>query len=175
MAMNFEPQKFFIGLVDFFSIILPGALLTYLVKDELGPRLLGDGYDGLSSIEGGLVFLFSSYLLGHFIFLIGAWFLDDYCYDPIRNGTYGTQVRRLAKGKRLAPAPARWLAAFLIRSDVDAAVDQAVRIKEHYLEPLGATSAVNAFQWAKARLVTEKPEAAADVHRFEADSKFFRS
>lgn len=26
--MNFAPQNFFIGLMDFFSILLPGALLT---------------------------------------------------------------------------------------------------------------------------------------------------
>jgi hypothetical protein len=31
--MNFEPQKFFIGLIDFFSILLPGAVLTYLTKE----------------------------------------------------------------------------------------------------------------------------------------------
>jgi len=34
--MNFEPQKFFIGLVDFFSILMPGAMLTYLGKDSQG-------------------------------------------------------------------------------------------------------------------------------------------
>jgi hypothetical protein len=34
--MSFEPQKFFVGLIDFFSILLPGALLTFLVKDALG-------------------------------------------------------------------------------------------------------------------------------------------
>ncbi len=32
--MNFEPQKFFIGLMDFFSILLPGALLTYRLMSE---------------------------------------------------------------------------------------------------------------------------------------------
>lgn len=26
--MNFDPQKLFIGLMDFFSILLPGALLS---------------------------------------------------------------------------------------------------------------------------------------------------
>lgn len=31
--MNFDPQKFFIGLMDFFSILLPGALLTYLLME----------------------------------------------------------------------------------------------------------------------------------------------
>ena len=35
--MNFEPQKFFIGLMDFFSILLPGALLTYLLMGGVGP------------------------------------------------------------------------------------------------------------------------------------------
>ena len=39
--MNFEPQKFFIGLVDFFSIFMPGALLTYLLKDWVAMRFLG--------------------------------------------------------------------------------------------------------------------------------------
>lgn len=29
--MNFDHQKFFIGLVDFFAILLPGALLAYLL------------------------------------------------------------------------------------------------------------------------------------------------
>jgi hypothetical protein len=29
--MNVDPQKFFIGLMGFFSILLPGALLTYLL------------------------------------------------------------------------------------------------------------------------------------------------
>ena len=36
--VNFEPQKFFIGLMDFFSILLPGALLTYLLWMQ-GPVL----------------------------------------------------------------------------------------------------------------------------------------
>ena len=28
----FEPEKFFIGLIDFFSILLPGAIVAYLLK-----------------------------------------------------------------------------------------------------------------------------------------------
>lgn len=28
--MNFDPPKFFIGLIDFFSILMPGALVVYL-------------------------------------------------------------------------------------------------------------------------------------------------
>src|SRR6266568_1332522 len=85
--MTFEPQKFFIGLMGFFSILLPGALLTYLLKDEAGPRVLGNTYYRLAGPEGWIVFLFSAHLLGHFIFLLGAALLDDYAYDPIRSAT----------------------------------------------------------------------------------------
>lgn len=173
--MSFEPQKFFIGLMDFFSILLPGALLTYLLKDEVGPRLLGNGYSNLLRAQGWIVFLFSAYLLGHFIFLLGSWLLDDRLYDPIRKGTYRVQVKQLADGKNLSSALVRWLAARLFKKDVDEALRRAARIKEHYLDPLNASSAINAFQWSKARLTIAHPEAMATVQRFEADSKFFRS
>jgi hypothetical protein len=32
--MNFDPQKIFIGLMDFFSILLPGARLSWLLMDD---------------------------------------------------------------------------------------------------------------------------------------------
>lgn len=172
--MNFEPQKFFIGLIDFFSILLPGALLTYLLKDDLGPHFLGDRYHKLAGTEGWIIFLFSSYLLGHFIFLLGSW-LDEYLYDPIRKATYKEQIKRLANGKQLSWRLTRMLAVGLVKTDADNAVGQAVRVKEHYLDPLNASSAINAFQWCKAKLTLEHPEAMATVQRFEADSKFFRS
>lgn len=172
--MNFEPQKFFIGLIDFFSILLPGALFTFLLKDELGSRLLGDEYYQLADTDSGLVFLFSSYLLGHFIFLIGSWLLDDW-YDAIRNAVYERQIKRLAKGEALSCRLNRLLAARFVKKDADKAVNQAVRLKEHYLDPLKASSAINAFQWCKAKLTLEQPAAIEMVHRFEADSKFFRS
>lgn len=40
--MNLDLQKFFIGLMDFLSILLPGALLTWLLMDEVGPVVLGE-------------------------------------------------------------------------------------------------------------------------------------
>ena len=49
--MNFEPQKFFIGLMDFFSILQPDALLTYLLMGEVGPAVLGDRYATLAGAE----------------------------------------------------------------------------------------------------------------------------
>jgi len=66
--MNFEPQKFFVGLIDFFSTLLPGAVLTLLAKDWWGPLFQGNAYSGLKGAGGWVVFLFASYLLGHFDF-----------------------------------------------------------------------------------------------------------
>ena len=174
--MNFEPQKFFIGLVDFFSILMPGGLLTYLYKDWGARAILHQQAFPLSGTEAWMLFLFVSYLLGHFLFLLGAT-LDEWLYDPLRRCTYWGQVGRLAKEKRLRARLWRSLTASspFFGANADAAVMQVQRIKTRALQPLSAQSAINAFQWSKARLSKDHPEGLLAVQRFEADSKFFRS
>jgi 8-oxo-dGTP pyrophosphatase MutT (NUDIX family) len=174
--MSFEPQKFFIGLVDFFSILMPGALLTYLGKDWAALALLGQPGFRLDGAEAWMVFLFASYLLGHFAFLFGA-MLDNWLYYPLRSSTDWGQIGRLANGKRLRASMWRALAAssWLFGKNADAAVMQAQRIKACALQALSAEGAINAYQWCKARLSKDHPEGLVAVQRFEADSKFFRS
>jgi 8-oxo-dGTP pyrophosphatase MutT (NUDIX family) len=174
-VMTFEPQKLFIGLVDFFSVILPGALLAYLLKDDLGPWVLGESYYALGAAEQWIVLIVAAYLLGHVAFLIGSWLLDDRFYDKVRKATPGEQARRLADCLSLSGKPARFLARVFFKKEADRALHQALRIKRHHLDPIDASEAINAFQWCKARLTLEEPEALATVQRFEADSKFFRS
>jgi hypothetical protein len=159
---------------DFFSIFLPGAVLTYLLQADLGPMLLPKTYSSLQGTQAGLVFLFASYLLGHFLFLVAS-LLDEYAYDPIRKATDGEQITRLLSGRRLSPRLLRWLARVCFKTRPDAAVNRVVQIKESYLKRIQAPGAVNAFQWSKAQLALDHPEALATVNRFEADSKFFRS
>jgi ADP-ribose pyrophosphatase YjhB (NUDIX family) len=173
--MSVEPKKFFVGVIDFFSILLPGAMLTYFLKDDVGQKLLGEGYSRLDSTEGWIAFLLSSYLLGHLIFLLGSALLDDHVYDRIRTATYKEQISRLARGEGLPWVLTRWLSRHLIKPVSDQAVRQVVAIKDNRLDPLQASSAINAFQYSKARLAMEHPEALETVQRFEADSKFFRS
>jgi 8-oxo-dGTP pyrophosphatase MutT (NUDIX family) len=176
--MNFEPQKFFVGLVDFFSIFMPGAVLAYAVKDCAASSFLGfDTYFPISGTEAAVVFLFASYLLGHLAFLLSA-ALDEWVYDPLRAGTdWGQISRRLAKGDNFSALWWRRLAVsdLLFGQGADNAVMQAQRIKARALHGLEAEDAINAFQWCKARLTKELPEGLLAVHRFEADSKFFRS
>lgn len=173
--MDFVPDKFFVGLFDFFSILLPGALLTYLLKGYVAPKFLGGRYGDLAGTEGWAVFLVASYLAGHFVFLFSSWLLDDHFYDPVRGATYMRQVRRLAKREKLSPWLARALASLLFKQDVDRPLFQAEKLKEYRLACSEASSAINTFQWCKARLALERAEAMASVQRFEADSKFFRS
>jgi hypothetical protein len=54
--------------MDFFSILLPGALITFLLMGEVGPLVLGDRYSKLAGAEAWAVFLFASYLFGHPVF-----------------------------------------------------------------------------------------------------------
>lgn len=170
--MNFEPQKLFIGLMDFFSILLPGALLTYLLMDEMGPVVLGGRYGRLAGTEAWTAFLIASYVLGHVVFLLGSW-LDEF-YDWIRRLTLNNQVTMLARRGRLLSRPVRALIWLVFKRERNLAVDRAVKIKENALSGLHAKDAINAFQWCKALLNVESPQSLAVVQRFEADSKFFR-
>ena len=167
--MKFDPQTFFIGLIDFFSILLPGGLLAYAVRALYFSAFI------LNTTESWIVFLFASYLLGHFIFLLGSVVLDKYVYDIIRDGTHDRQVNRLAAGKKLAAKPARWLAQNLLNHYADLSLRAALSIKAFYLNPLLSTESINAFQWCKVRLEQESSPSLSTVQRFEANSKFFRS
>jgi len=171
--MSLEPQKFFIGLMEFFSILLPGALLTYLLMGEVGPVVLGsDQYKKLTGAEGWAAFLIASYLFGHLVFLLGSW-LDE-LYDWFRRYTLNTQIVLLARRGRLLPWLARALIWLVFKRERNLAVDRAARIKRQALDPLGAADAINVFQWCKLVLASDSPESVAVVQRFEADSKFFR-
>ena len=66
--MNFDPQRFFIGLMDFFSILLPGALLTFILMGDAGSGRTGGRASELVGARGWAAFLFVSYLLGHLFF-----------------------------------------------------------------------------------------------------------
>jgi ADP-ribose pyrophosphatase YjhB (NUDIX family) len=170
--LSFDPQKFFIGLMDFFSILLPGALLTWLLMGEMGPVVLGDRYDKLDGAQSWAAFLFASYLFGHLVFLLGSW-LDEF-YDWARRHTLSTQIKLLARRGQLLPWPARALIWLVFKRERNLAVDRAAKIKRQALGPLQAQDAVNTFQWCKALLNSESPASLAVVQRFEADSKFFR-
>ena len=169
--MNFDPQKFFIGVVDLFSMLLPGAAVAYLAWQWEFVRDLSP-FEIRSGPEGWLVFFFASYLIGHFLFSAGA-VLDDIAYQPLTAVTEIGHINRLADGKWVPWPIVRWMVGLLLGKTDDKALMQAVRLKKLALGP--AAKGVNAFQWSKARLSKVHPPSLVAVERFEADSKFFRS
>ncbi len=173
--MNFEPQKFFIGLIDFFSVLLPGALLTYVIKGPVGSALPLD-IKGMSDAHAWLIFFFGSYLLGHFIFLVGSWL--DVAYDHARKAAPKANLYEATVTTRFRRLPfhvQRFLLRLVFKDEENTSLNCATAIKRRYLGPLDAVGAMNTFQWSKLRLAIDKPDALASVQRFEADSKFFRS
>jgi len=146
--MKFEPRTLDLGIIDFFSIMLPGAVVAYWAKVSLLPQW-SDPFIPLpvEGAQGWIVFVFASYLIGHFVFLVGSWL--DKIYDPVR-----AKVWPRSK---------------------DHAFREAAAIKEKYVGDHSGREVINSFQWAKARLSIQCPRGLAAVERLEADSKFFRS
>lgn len=141
----------YLGVIDFFSIMLPGALLTASIVSFPGvmstpplPALIDAG-----ETAQWLAFAVCSYALGHFLFPVAAR-LDGFLYDPYR--------------KRKWPDSKSFIAARDIRV---AFFGNA--------KPACKDDPMNTFKWAKATLMLRAPAALADVNRYEADSKFFRS
>ena len=146
--MDYKPGDLLIGIVDFFAVLLPGALLSLLCLDaarihvfngNVLPEIRGEA-------QGWIAFLFSSYLLGHFIFLLGSHL------DGLYDSTYRKYKTR--GGNKL--------------------LDFVIKVKA---EQLGGENEnmVNAYKWARANVQLRSPEAGAEISRLEADSKFFRS
>jgi hypothetical protein len=165
--MSIEPKTFFIGIVDFFSVLLPGALLALFIQESHN-QFLSDLnlYARSNDVPTWVAFLFIAYVLGHLVFLVGT-LLDQLLYDPIRNSTPERESNLLAADKELPSildrflAPMgrilipvrriltpvrRILAAGLVKKDSDDALDQAILIKEYYVNKLGLRPGVNAFQ-----------------------------
>lgn len=145
-----KPGDFYVGVIDFFSILLPGALFAAALISIPGflaipplPQLVEAG-----PTAQWLAFAVSSYALGHFLFTIASK-LDGPLYDPYRRRRWGdTKCYNAATTERCG-----------FFGTTREAVD----------DPM------NTFKWSKSLLMLLAPHALGDVNRYEADSKFFRS
>jgi len=142
-----KPSEFFVGVLDLFAILLPGAVATALLKKA------AESWDfaSLVALPAGeaaewATFLLVAYALGHLIFQVGSLLEDQ--YEKLRNPWDAGDDRN----------PYR--AAEALRDG---------------LLTEGERKAIKTFQWARSTLLIQCPAAAQDVHRLEADSKFFRS
>jgi hypothetical protein len=148
-----KPGDFLIGVMDFFAILLPGAMATWLVLQYVPAfalhRALIVGFEERGEptewVKSG-AFLLASYVLGHFVFMIGAKL--DGSYD---------QWRRRTKLHTL-----------------DATYKAAKDLQDSLTKNLAGTDWTT-LKWSKAYIQVKAQHARAEIDRIEADSKFFRS
>jgi hypothetical protein len=171
--MSTKPADFFIGVIDFFAIILPGALLAYLALVALRqnhPPLVDLPRE--NTAPGWVAFALSSYLLGHFASLIGAFFLDG-LYDK----TYRTFKSHTWRWGPIEQTPDDKSSCYQrthlgIWSRLE---DQLYRQASALKDAALGKSNVTTYKWARMTLQLHAAGALQEIDRLEADSKFFRS
>lgn len=163
--MEHKPGDFFIGVVNFFAILLPGALLSFFSMDlartymNARPHIFGYTLTVIQGeAQGWVVFIIASYLLGQFISLLGSPL--DKGYDLVRKAFLSKRIN------------IKWIKSQWVKNEL--LYNSARVIKEKYVEDSVECEIVNTFQWAKANIQLRSPAAAPEIYRLEADQKFFR-
>lgn len=182
-----KPSEFYVGVIDLFAVLLPGAVVAFVLRALLywlpEDSVFRD-LTALDSTAGGFAFLLAAYLLGHILFSLSSRL--DQLYDAAR-GPRGKDplyegVARLRKkledrieealpglGKPAERGPgaagAWWVSAL------------SVLLVRSWREepPRDGDHAMNTFKTAMAFLQLRHPASLVEVRRLEADSKFFRS
>jgi hypothetical protein len=145
--MGAKPTDLFVGVVEFFSVLLPGAFLTFAFQMLPATRVFGTVLPALhESGERWIAFGFLSYLVGHLVFQIGS--LLDTSYDRFVRPRKARDT-----GDRL------YLLARKLKAERDL-IDDAV---------------INTFKWCNAYIRTHSDSAIAVIDSLEASHKFFRS
>jgi hypothetical protein len=146
--MNYKPSDLYLGVVDLFGILLPGALACllfldiaqrWIFNDSLLPKLHGD-------VQLVAAFVIGAYLLGLITDAIGSVGLD-------------------------------WLTDRLYRRKKEKAHDSLVaRARSIRTAELGGdVQLTSEFRWARASVYARSPEGARAIERLEANAKLFRS
>jgi mannose-6-phosphate isomerase-like protein (cupin superfamily) len=150
--MKFSPSNFYIGLIDLFAILLPGAIVSLIIyhTDWLGIKSWLVFPQENNEFYVSFLFLLAAYLVGHIVSQVSA-YLDKWVYDKLN----GTLVFKEEKHRRN--------------------VEQVKTIRQEVYQDYTEGKHLNNFEWSVNKLLKELPEVVAEIERYTADSKFFRS
>ncbi|HET9053618.1 MAG TPA: hypothetical protein VFM90_05565, partial [Cyclobacteriaceae bacterium] len=171
--MNAKPNDFFIGVVDFFAVLLPGALLTYFMQGHWYNHFFGAAkvFPALETeVEKGFVFLIVAYILGNIAYLIAS-IMDPLVYDRFLRNVF------FKKNADLAYLVATNIKEKYLHSEdliQDLQMRNKLTAKETKEQELKTKEVINTYKFVQHYMLLKKPEALIELKKLEADSKFFR-
>jgi len=143
-----KPGDFFISLADFFAILLPGAIFTFILWWFLDWWTPETSLAFSSGAQGWIVFLVASYVFGHLLHQVGS--LLDHAYDK----WYVPRFKRKKGQEERLLTLTRELMRGMLGNDV---------------------AMTSAWSWATSYTRIHSDSAARELERVGAESKFFRS
>jgi hypothetical protein len=165
-----KPSDFFIGVTDFFAVLLPGAAVVYLLQ-PIVLTVTRRPWLPATPTEGWVLFLVLAYIAGHLLHAIGSWLLDHYIYDELYVPLWKSCHSQAAKLISEADS-SNQRDSLDLRKDKKAAPTLLARV---YLTNRVNPQGTNYYDWCLSDLRVNSPAGAAEVDRLQADSKFFRS
>jgi hypothetical protein len=159
-----KPSDFFVGVIDFFAVLLPGASLVYLLQPLIVTGL-PRAWLPATPEQAWVVFLVLAYIAGHVLHAIGSWLLDDYIYGKFYVPRWKSSHSRAAKWIRQADSCG-------LRGDTESAATLLARV---YLTTRVNPQGTNYYDWCLSDVRVNSPAGATEVDRLQSDSKFFRS
>jgi hypothetical protein len=180
-----KPGDVFVGVVDFFSTLVPGAVLTFLIMGWLTPPAWWPGIRN-GTPEGWALFLVSAYIVGHLVVAVASVVLDSF-YDR-----FYARWRRASEAfikKNSDKKDASWHEVTLRRIEHmwnktnpdDELLAAAKAVKHRQLQAIGdfvgvrAGDISNTFFWAGTVVRARIPSGSAEIDALSGQSKLFRS
>lgn len=150
--MNFKPSNFYIGIIDLFAILLPGAIVSLIIyyMDWLGIKSWLIFPKDNNAFYTVFLFLLSAYLIGHIVSQLSS-YLDKWVYGKMN----GKWVYHKEKHRQN--------------------LESVKKIRREIYKDRSGTNHLNNFEWSKNKLLLELPPVIDEIDRYLADSKFFRS
>jgi hypothetical protein len=197
-----KPSDAFLGVMDFFSSLVPGAVAAFLLLNQNNQLVsFPEGWPITWGSTGGwAVFLVGAYLLGHGITAIGSLLLDRPVYDRLY---VRWQRSKAVVDRPQRPLPLDATCWTLLRDHVsylenrtshlklclcnpwkqeelnnkDALLSAASKLKKCQLQSLGISpdGISNTFWWAGTVVRLRSPSGTTEVEALQAQSKLFRS
>jgi hypothetical protein len=188
-----KPTDFFIGVVDFFAILMPGVIAAGLLARQL--HFIPAPPDAIFWVA----LFVAGYLIGHLLHAVGS-ILDPLLYDPIFEAEdkpeacylmNHTRPARVRIGERIVFALREYahrnhqLLAYtrnLVKASpgyaggtVEKVFGAKVLEASGYDAKKSSARPGGIYQWTRSWLRVHSPESTAELDRLEADSKLFRT